>query len=142
MFSFFEGVLAIYFNLFLLVNSNLLYFTANLLQRMAEINLSTVHLTTDQCYQKLNASEKVKSNIKELQKEKRSTTQNFSQPLTISFPKPSRKPKEYQQRAHKDTQHQCDHLTFQYLSVKLYSNAFLLLLSSNSSSFSAPKITG
>lgn len=62
---------------------------------MPEINLVTVHLTTEQCYEKSSSSDKDKSNKKELQKEKRNTTPISSQPLTISLPKPSRKPEEY-----------------------------------------------
>lgn len=48
-FFFFKGILAIYFNLVLLVNSNFLCFTAKLLRRMAEIHQSPVQ-DADQSY--------------------------------------------------------------------------------------------
>lgn len=101
----------------------------------------TVHLTADQCYEKSNLSEKEKSNIKELQKEKiKKHYYKFSTTFNHFLSKISRKPENIDREP--INQHQCNHSTFQYLSVKLYSNPFLLLLSSNSSSFSTLKITG
>lgn len=75
-------------------------------------------------------------------RKKETLLQNFH--ILFPFPLQSQaeSQKNSQQRAHKATQHQCNHSTSQYLSVQLYSKAFLLLLSSNSSSISTPKITG